>query len=183
MEEYAWVVDFLPDGRSSDRMREPIAQLVGEKNFTLFEASIKHGATVKFEDRLYVGKDQREQVEKIKRIEFDELTAAAKNELNAAIKRIVLHREKEFVDFFNKCGSISIRLHQLDLLPGIGKKHLEEILEKREQKPFESFADMQARVQLLPDPVNLLVVRVAEELRGASKHYLFVRPPMQKQQF
>jgi len=182
MEEYAWVVDFLPDGRANDRLREPIAQLVGERNFTLFEASIKQGAVVRFEDRLYVGKDQREHVEKIRRVEFDELTAAARNELNAIIKRIVLHREKEFVEFFNKCGSISIRLHQLDLLPGIGKKHLEEILEKREAKPFESFKDMQEGVQLLPDPVNLLVMRIAEELRGASKHYLFVRLPMQRQQ-
>lgn len=183
MEEYAWVVDFLPDGRSSDRMREPIAQLLGEKNFTLFEASIKQGAAVKFEDRLYVGKDQREQVEKIKRVEFDELTAAAKNELNAVIRAIVMHREGEFVDFFNKSGSISIRLHQLNLLPGIGKKHLEEILEKRDVKPFADFADMKGRVTLLPDPINLIVMRVAEELRGDSKHYLFVRPPMEKRQF
>lgn len=184
MEEYGWVADFLPDGRSSDRMREPIAQLVGERHFTLLEVSIKQGSTVALEERIYIGKDERQQVEKIKRrVEFEELTAAAKNELNTVVKKIVMHREAEFVSFFNKSGSISIRLHQLELLPGIGKKHLEEILDQRDVKPFESFADMQARVPLLPDPMHVLVVRIVEEMHGDSKHYIFVRPPSLKREF
>jgi putative nucleotide binding protein len=67
-------------------------------------------------------------------------------------------------------------------LPGIGKKHLQEILEKRAEKPFESFKDMQTRVSLLPDPVNLISLRIKEELGGDTKNYLFARPPVQKQQ-
>jgi len=178
MEEHARVIDFLPEGRASEREREPTAQLVGEKYFTLLEVAIKAGVQISLGQRLYVGKEARAEVEKIKkRIEFNELTATARNELPIAIKSIIQDREADFVAMFNKAGPISIRLHQLELLPGIGKKHLTQLLEAREQKPFESFKDLQSRVQLLPDPVNLILTRISEELQGNSKQYLFVRPP------
>jgi putative nucleotide binding protein len=183
MEENARVIDFLPDGRSTDREREPIAQLVGEKYFTLLEVSIKRGVQVALGQKLYIGKEARQEVEKIKkRIEFDDLTATARNELPLAVKNIIQEREQEFVSFFNKAGPISIRLHQLELLPGIGKKHLKEILEAREEKPFESFKDMQSRVPLLPDPANLVQMRIVEELARNTKNFLFARPPARHQE-
>ena len=184
MEEYARVIDFLPDGRAIDREREPTAQLVGEKYFTLLEVSIKRDAQCALGQRLYIGKDARPEVEKIKgRIDFNDLTATARNELPLATKNIIQDREAEFVNMFNKTGPISIRLHQLELLPGIGKKHLKEILEAREAKPFDSFKEMQSRVPLLPDPVHLIQTRVSDELQGNSKNYLFVRPPARHQEF
>ncbi|MCX8175450.1 MAG: DUF655 domain-containing protein [Candidatus Micrarchaeota archaeon] len=177
-EEYARVIDFLPEGRSSDREREPVAQLVGEKYFTLLEVSIRREVKVSLGQRLYIGKEGRTEVEKIKRrIDFSELTATARNELPLVAKNIIHDREADFVALFNKAGPISIRLHQLELLPGIGKKHLKEILDRRDEKPFESFKDIQSRVSLLPDPVNLILMRIQEELSGNSKYYLFVRPP------
>lgn len=178
MEDYARVIDFLPEGRAVDRLREPTAQLLGEKHFTLLEVMMKRGVACSIGQRVYIGKDIRPEVEKIKRrVDYNELTAGARNELETVAKSIVKEREAEFVNFFNKAGPISMRLHQLELLPGIGKKHLTEMLEAREKKPFESFKDIQARVPLLPDPANLIVTRVIEEMRGASKHFLFVRPP------
>ncbi|MFA4983127.1 MAG: DUF655 domain-containing protein [Candidatus Micrarchaeia archaeon] len=178
MEEYARVIDFLPDGRAIDREREPTAQLVGEKYFTLLEVSIKRGMPCTLGQRLAIGKENRNEVEKIKkRIDFNDLTATARSELPLVSKNIIQDREAEFVSMFNKAGPISIRLHQLELLPGIGKKHLKEILDARETKPFESFKEMQSRVPLLPDPANLIFTRVEEELHGDSKYYLFVRPP------
>jgi putative nucleotide binding protein len=184
MEEHARVIDFLPDGRAADREREPVAQLLGEKYFTLLEVSIKRGTQCVLGQRLYIGKDAREQVEKIKgRIDFSDLTAAARSELPLVTKQIIHDREAEFVNMFNKAGPISIRLHQLELLPGIGKKHLKEILDSRSEKPFETFKELQSRVSLLPDPVNLIATRVAEELQGSSKNYLFVRPPARHQDY
>ncbi len=178
MEEHARVIDFMPDGRSFDREREPTAQLIGEKYFTLLEVAIKRESPCSLGQRLYIGKDARAEVEKIKkRIEFNDLTATARNELPIVAKAIIHDREADFVNMFNKAGPISIRLHQLELLPGIGKKHLKEILETREDKPFENFKEMQSRVPLLPDPANLIFTRVSEELHGDSKYYLFVRPP------
>ena len=107
----------------------------------------------------------------------NDLTATARNELPLVSKNIIHDREADFVTMFNKAGPISIRLHQLELLPGIGKKHLQEMLDARQQKPFDSFKDIQHRVPLLPDPGNLIQTRVTEELQGVSKYYLFVRPP------
>ena len=183
MEETARVIDFLPDGRAAEREREPVAQLVGEKYFTLLEVSVKAGVKLALGQKIYIGKDERPEVEKIKRrIDFNDLTATARNELPIVAKQVIHDREPEFVNMFNKAGPISIRLHQLELLPGIGKKHLKEILESRE-KPFVSFKEIQSRVPLLPDPANLIFTRVQDELHGDSKYYLFVRPPARHTDF
>jgi len=178
MEDFARVIDFMPEGRSSDRLREPTAQLVGEKYFTLLEVSVKKDTPCSLGQRLYIGKDARPEVEKIKgRIEFSDLSATARSELPLVAKNIIHDREVDFVSFFNKAGPMSIRLHQLELLPGIGKKHLQQLLEARDTKQFIGFKDIQERVSLLPDPAALLYTRISEELQGTSKYYLFVRPP------
>src|SRR3989338_11574394 len=133
MEEHGRVIDFWPEGKSSEREREPTAQLLGEKYFTLLEVAIKKDVKLSLGQKLYIGKDERPEVEKIKRrIEFNDLTATARNEMPLVAKQIIHDREAEFVGLFNKAGPISMRLHQLELLPGIGKKHLKEILDARE---------------------------------------------------
>ncbi|MHA1628104.1 MAG: DUF655 domain-containing protein, partial [Candidatus Baldrarchaeia archaeon] len=70
---------------------------------------------------------------------------------------------------------ITMRMHQLELLPGIGKKIMWEILEERKKKPFESFKDLTSRIKM-PDPVKAIVKRILIELEGEDKYYLFVRP-------
>lgn len=181
MEEYGIVADFMPKGRASERIPEPMAQLIGENHFTLLEVTVKQGVNLQLGQRIYAGRDARQEVERIrKRIEFIDLTAAARSELPGVLKQIVQSREVFFVNFFNKAGPLSIRLHQLELMHGIGKKHLSQILDARDTKPFENFADIRARVPLLPDPVGLIVARVQEELEGRSVHYLFVRPPSRR---
>ena len=117
-------------------------------------------------DRVYVGKESREEVTYIiGRIGFDELTASAKAELPSVISRIVLNREKWFVNFFNTARAITPRMHALELVPGIGKKYMWEVINMREHKPFESFEDLQKRTEL-PNPVKLVTKRVLEELEG-----------------
>jgi putative nucleotide binding protein len=69
-----------------------------------------------------VGKDAREEVTYIiGRIGFDELTAAAKAELPSVISRIVLNREKWFVNFFNTARAITPRMHAWSWCLGLGK--------------------------------------------------------------
>ena len=60
------------------------------------------------------------------------------------IEQVVTDREQDFVTFFNKAISITPKLHMLHLLPGIGKKLMWEVLEARNRKPFENFADISA---------------------------------------
>jgi putative nucleotide binding protein len=181
-EEYAYILDFLPHGRPGVHVSGragyragALVQMVGEEFFTLLEALVKEGLTLKPYDRVYVGKDAREVITYIiGRIGYDELTASAKSELPLVIAKIVTSREKLFVDFFNNARAVTPRMHALELIPGIGKKYMWQVINEREKKPFESFVDLQKRTDL-PDPVKLITKRVLEELGGESKYLLFTR--------
>lgn len=181
-EEYAYVLDFLPHGRPGVRVSGragyragALVQLAGEEFFTLLEALIKEGANLKPHDRLYVGKEAREEVTYIiGRIGYEELTVAAKTELPSVISRIVLNREEWFIDFFNNARAVTPRMHALELIPGIGKKYMWQVINTREKKTFESFDDLQKRTEI-PNPVKLITKRVMEELSGDSKYRLFTR--------
>lgn len=181
-EEYAYVIDFLSHGRPGFRPQGKagyragaLVQLIGEEFFTLLEALVKDGVTLKPHDRVYVGKESREEITYIiGRIGHEELTAAAKMELPAVINRIVLSRERWFVDFFNNSRAVTPRMHALELIPGIGKKYMWQVINERERKPFESYDDLQKRTEL-PSPVKLITKRVLEELAGDSKYRLFTR--------
>ena len=181
-EEYAYVLDFLPHGRPGIRVSGragyragALVQLIGEEFFTLLEALAKEGVVLKPHDRVYVGKDAREEITYIiGRVSYDDLTAAAKAELPSVISRIVLNREKWFVNFFNTARAVTPRMHALELIPGIGKKYMWQVINERERKPFESFDDLQKRTEL-PNPVKLITKRVLEELAGESKYRLFTR--------
>jgi len=181
-EEYAYILDFLPHGRPGVHVSGragyragALVQLVGEEFFTLLEALAKEGVILKPHDRVFVGKEAREEITYIiGRIGYDELTAAAKTELPTVINKIVLNREKRFVEFFNNARAVTPRMHALELVPGIGKKYMWQVINEREKKPFESFEDLQKRTEL-PNPVKLITKRVMEELGGDSKYRLFTR--------
>ncbi|MCS4542187.1 MAG: DUF655 domain-containing protein [Euryarchaeota archaeon] len=182
MEEYAIVLDFLatgyPENTRPIHLREPIAQVIGEKQFTLLEIVPRREVSFKPYDRVYIGKGQREQVEYVRgRIPYEKLTATAKVELPYILEQIATKDEARFIEFFNKCQPITTRLHQLELLPGIGKKLMWSIIEERKKKPFQNFADISARVHLLPDPKKMVVKRIIQELEGREKYYIFVPPP------
>ncbi len=177
MEEYGYVLDFMPEGRHSEGLREPIAYVIGESYFTPLEVSIKPDLDIKLESRIVVGRDDREQVLRIKRrVGYDDLTSTARNTLERIISVIVEKNEQKFVEFVNKCGPITMRQHQIELLPGIGKKHMREILDERDIKPFENFEDMKERLTLFPDPLQMFSHRILMELKGEDKYFLFVKP-------
>lgn len=174
-DDYVIVLDFLPRGKATDRKAEPLAQVVGEKFFNLLEIAIKDDKRVKTGDRIYIGSDKRDHVKYIKsRISYRDLTNFAKGEIKDIIGNLVSSEEKRFADFFNRAGPITTRLHSLELLPGIGKKHLWSIISERKKKPFEDFKDLRNRVEMLPDPKNMIIKRILEELEGKDRHRLFV---------
>ncbi len=167
----------MASGKSFSNRSEPITQLIGEEKFTLLEATIKPGANLTLGEKVYIGKDEREKILLIKsRIGYEELTQTSKNELPIVISTIIKADEKRFVDIFNNAGPLNIRQHALELLPGIGKKHLEAILKARNEKRFESLADISERVQLLQDPAKLITDRIITELMGDQRSYMFTKP-------
>ncbi len=177
-EEYVVVLDFLPHGKSSEATKEPVAQVIGEINFTLLEVITRPNLPIAQGQRIYIGRDERKEVDHIKgRVNYNELTAGSQNELHDAIHTIVVSREPEFVAFLNRAGPINIRSHVLELLPGIGKKHLDAIISMRSTKPFESFQDFHSRVSHVTNISEVFTERILEELREESKYYLFAKSP------
>jgi len=178
-DDYIVVLDFLPHGKPSDRKAEPVAQGIGEKFLNLLEVAVKDGVTMKANDRIYVGDDKREQVKYIRgRIGYEDLTNYAKNMVTEIVRDLVNKDEKRFINFFNKAGPVTTRLHSLELLPGIGKKHMWDILGERRKRPFEDFKDLQVRVPMLPDPKKMVVKRIIEDLEGKDRYRLFVGSPL-----
>jgi putative nucleotide binding protein len=177
-EEYVYVLDYMPTGRSEDRASdEPLAQALGVDGFTLLEILPKKDADVTIGDRLYVGDEERERVDRVKqRIEYTGLTQGAQMELEYAVKDIVDEDQERFLDFFNEAGSVTIRMHQLDLLPGVGEKIRNTVLDERKYDEFESYDDLEDRVSGFHDPAGVLVDRILQEIDGGDvKYKLFVR--------
>lgn len=174
-DEYVIVLDFLPHGKASDRKAEALAQAIGEKFFNLLEIVIKDDIAVKPRDKIYIGEDKRDHVKYIRgRINYEDLTNYAKTELEAILIEMVNKDEKRFVNFFNIASPITTRLHSLELLPGIGKKHMWDIINERKKKQFESFKELQDRIEMLPDPKRIVIRRVLDELEGKDRYRLFV---------
>lgn len=187
MEEHAIVLDYLPQGHHDDEKpvykREPVAYAMGEEFLTLIELVPRKGVGLSAHERVYIGKDERDKIEYIKkRVEYDDLTSAAKSELPYAVDEIVTKKEAQFVEFFNESQAISTRLHRLELLPGIGKKLMWELIKERKDQ-FTSFKDISERIKSLSDPKKLIVKRILLELEGGErklgkgKYKLFVTPP------
>ncbi|MEL7670810.1 DUF655 domain-containing protein [Methanobacterium sp.] len=186
MEEYAIILDYLPLGYVKEGIpsykRKPVVQAMGKEEFTLLELIPKENVSLDIHQKVYIGSGKRDQISRVnRRLRYDDLTATAKVELNYVVEEIIKSKEDKFIGFFNEAGSISTRLHQLELLPGIGKKHMWDIIKARQEKPFESFDDLKKRVPMLSDPVKLLSKRVLMELevtgdkKGKRKYVLFTR--------
>jgi len=178
-EESAIVIDFLPNGYPFDprplHRKTPIAQALGKEHFTLLELVPKKGVFLQPYEEVYIGEGKRDKIHHIiGRLPVEKLTATAKSELEFVVKSIVEKNEKRFVEFFNKAQPLTTRMHQLELLPGLGKKHMWEILEARKEKPFESFSDIRKRVKLMPDPEKTVIKRILKEIEGKEKHLVFV---------
>ncbi|MFA7562394.1 MAG: DUF655 domain-containing protein [Methanoculleus sp.] len=175
-EENAIVIDVLPMGYVSEPRqaykREPIVQAIGLDQFKLFELIPKQGADIQMHDRVYIGDADREKIERVKRrISYEDLTATARLELPFVVEQIVRENESRFVDYFNKSVPITPKFHMLHLLPGIGKKLMWEVLEQREKKPFESFADISGRIKSLPHPDRMIISRILREIEDPNEKY------------
>ena len=178
-EENSIILDFLPNGYAMDDrpmyMKTPVAQALGKEHFVLLELVPKKGVHLQLYEEVYIGEGKRDKIHHIVgKIPFSKLTRTARSELEFIIKDIVKKNEKKFVEFFNTARPLSTRMHQIELLPGVGKKHMWEIINEREEKPFESFEDLKKRVRLIPDPEKLIIKRIIEEMEGTEKHKLFV---------
>jgi putative nucleotide binding protein len=177
-EQPAVVLDFLPHGRTKDDrpqyQKEPLAYVLGTETFGLFELVLDDDTGISIGDRIDI--QNHEGIQRVNHIEYDDLPGGATSELDYAIEELVEAEEQRFVDFYNDAQPITLRLHQLNLLPGIGKKLRNNVLDERKRKPFESFEELEERISGLHNPREVLVERIIEELREEDlKYRIFVR--------
>jgi len=179
--EYAVVLDLLPHGRSDadepQYRRSPVAYAVGEQTFALYELTVDEDADISIDDRIQIRPDFDAGINRGRQVSYEDLSDGARSELDYVIEEIVEADQERFVDFFSEAQPVSLRLHQLNLLPGIGDKLRDNILDERKRGPFESFDDLEERVSGLHDPKSVIIDRIFQELTEAEdlKYSIFVR--------
>jgi putative nucleotide binding protein len=175
-EEEAVVLDFLPYGYPLEQKRLPVAQALGVNNLTLLQLVPRRGEKFAVGEKVYIGEGKRDKVQYILgRCPREKLTETSKIQLTEFVEQYIGEHEEKFVKFFNESQAMNTRLHQLELLPGFGKKHMKAILDAREEKPFESFDDLKNRVHNLPDPKKAVEKRILEELTEIQRQNLFIK--------
>ncbi|RNJ26205.1 DUF655 domain-containing protein [Halosegnis longus] len=174
-------LDVLPNGLPSDNrppsQATPIAYGLDTDAFRLYELTLTDDAHVLVGNELTLAPadDQSDDVKRSRRVEYDDLSGGAQSELAYVIEDLIEEEERRFVDYYNEAQPITIRLHQLNLFPGIGKKLRNDILDERKRKPFESFEEVSDRVSGLHDPKQTIIDRILEELREDDlKYRIFV---------
>jgi len=175
-EEFAYVLDFVPRGKSFIiREREgPLVQAVGQERLTLLEILVSPDSDFLAGEKIAIGKENRTKIVSVLgKLNYDELSNESKNELQTVLEKLIVDNESQFVTYFNELQPLTPRLHALELIPGIGKTFMRQIVSERDRKPFQSFADLEKRVGV-HDPVKLLAKRIVEELSGGSRITLFV---------
>lgn len=177
MEDYSHVLDYLADGRPEEDSykHESLTLALGEDELKLFELILKDDKTVMIGERLYIGKEmeEREKVKHVKRrIGWDELTHAAQSEVSYIVENIIDDNEDRFIKFFNDARPITKRYHMLELLPGLGNKKMNAVLDdKRQNGEYEDFEDLTERVPLIHKPKKLIKERIMSELQNKDMKY------------
>jgi putative nucleotide binding protein len=176
-EEFAYVLDYVPRGKSVViKGREgPMVQAIGEGRLTLLELLAVENQELEVGEKVKIGKEGREKIVSVLgKLAYEELSPEAKNSLPLVIEDLVKESEPKYVAYFNDLQPLTPRLHGLELIPGIGKTFMMEIIQMREKQPFTSFDDVQARVGLR-DPAKMIAKRIVGELSGDSRVSLFVK--------
>ncbi len=176
-EEYAYVLDFNPRGKSSTvRGREGIIiTAIGEDRLTLLEVLGVPNSTFEVGERIYIGKEGRTKVLSVLgKMDYEHVSSSTQSELPTVVEKIVTENESKFVEYLNNARPLTPRIHALELIPGIGKTYMKTMLEEREKKKFESYEDLQERVGF-KEPIKHISERIMDEITGESRMNLFVK--------
>lgn len=179
MEEFAFLLDILPEGRPDSQRRfrrEAIVYGIGPEEYKIFEMEPVKGASLSIGDKVYIGKnhDLRIEIESVKaRVKYNDLTHTAQSELSFILDDIISSQEEKFIQFYNNAGPISRRYHSLELLPGLGKKTMQGIISCR---PFSSLKEVEDKVPGFKNPAKYISARIEHEIKVQDQKYrLFVR--------
>ena len=179
-EEKAIVLDVLS---SENIRRRDIAkgeiriQAIGTTWFTLLEVTPDaEKGRIMVQELILLNRDVDSKISKIVgRIEYQKLSNVGERGIERAIETIINTEEKRFITWINQAEAISIRLHKLQLIKGIGPKFMSNIISERKLIPFTSYSDFEDRTKL-KDIRHLLKQRILQEIKGENiKYNLFTR--------
>jgi len=174
-DDYAIILDIITEENNSYRDSKTI-QAIGFTTYTLLELVAKEGAVLKLGQKVYIGEDKRDEIQYVKKsISTEQLSGSAKSELLFTIQDIVEEKEEYFIKFLNMGGPITIRKHSFELIPRIGKKHLRDLINERDKKPFENFKDVEGRCPYLQEPSKAFAQRILIEIEGEDDFKFFTR--------
>ena len=176
-EEYAYVLDFISMGKSKTvHGREGIiVTALGEERLTLLEILGIEDSTFEVGEKIYIGKEGRTKVQSVLgKLDYEQITGSAQSELSNVVTTIVKNNERRFADYINNAQPLTPRKHSLELIPGIGKTYLKQIIEQIEKQKFINYKDMEERAGL-KEPVNHISKRILDEIAGETQFRLFVK--------
>lgn len=152
-----------------------MVEAIGEERLTLLELLAIENRDFDTGEKVKIGKEGREKIVSVLgKLTYEELSPEAKASLPVVVETLVKENERKYVAYFNDLQPLTPRLHGLELIPGIGKTFMKEIVEMRERQPFTTFDDVQTRVGLR-DPAKMIAKRIVEELAGDSRISVFVK--------
>lgn len=172
------ILDLLIHGHpEEDRpswAKTPIAQVLTFPDFVIYEVKVNKSSDIQVQEQKtyeeFLNEEKLKEV--LKKIDYNDLTSTSKALIQPILEKEIMKYEEEFINFFNNSTSITPRMHALKLLPGIGQKHMWEILEARERQKFGTFQDIADRTSI-SNPAKLIAQRIIKELQRDVKYYLF----------
>ena len=112
-----------------------IIHSIGEEHLTLLELLGAQNVDFEIGERVFIGRDGRDKVLSVLgRLEYNDISQSAKNELLSIIEKIVSANERRFIDYINMAQPITPRIHALELIPGVGKTYMRTIIKERDKK-------------------------------------------------
>lgn len=173
-EDYSLIFEIKKDTKNFSN--NELIYAIGINTFILFELIPKNLDTLKEGDKVYIGSEKREDIKHIKRVlDYSELDSISKEELEFTLIDLIDEKEEFFINFINRAQPISLRKNSLELIPGVGKKHLNFLLEEIRNKPFVNFEDVKERCSFLHNPQKSICNRIIHELEDKSDIKFFVR--------
>lgn len=172
------ILDVLPRGHpAEDRpswAKTPLVQCITLPDFVLYEVKTDKYKLPEIQEKKTYEEftEEGKLKEVLKKMDYEDLTATSKALIQPLLEKEVLNYEEEFINFFNNSSSITPRMHALKLLPGIGKKHMWEILDARQRQKFTTFQDITDRTSL-SHPAKQVALRIIKELQRDVKYYIF----------
>ena len=100
-EEYAIVLDYLPNGYPLEKKMIPIVQAIGEKDLTLLELVPRSGTNFEIGERVYIGEGKRDKVYYILgRLSSEKIFRISKNTIGRIYKENCKGKRERVRDFF-----------------------------------------------------------------------------------